>query len=169
MAKENGNALIFSAETFDYSVIEETPLQKRKRGNPASRKQISYKNAYCAFDIETTRLADIEQSIMYIWQFQYNEYTIIGRTWEEFNLFLSRIKERLKENEFLLIWVHNLAYEFAFMAGIYEFKSEEVFATDSRKVCKCSMFNCFEFRCSYHLTNMSLDRFLKSIDLAIPN
>jgi len=40
----------------------------------------------CAFDIETTRLEDIEQSIMYIWQFSIlflddlHIDTIIGRT-----------------------------------------------------------------------------------------
>ena len=165
MASQNGHTLIYSVDTFDFSIIEKTPLQKRKRGNPASRKAISYKNAVCAFDIETTRLADIEQSIMYIWQFQFNEYTLIGRTWEEFNKLCENIKACLNENEYLLIWVHNLSYEFQFLTGIYKFKTEEVFATDSRKVCKCSMFDCLEFRCSYHLTNMSLDRFIKSMDI----
>lgn len=41
-----------------------------------------------AFDIETTRLKDIEQSFMYVWQWCFAidniAYVIIGRTWSDF-------------------------------------------------------------------------------------
>lgn len=36
---------------------------------------------------------------------------------------------------------------------------DDVFAVASRKVVKCDMWGCFEFRCSYKLTNMSLKQF----------
>lgn len=100
---------------------------------------------------------------MYIWQMQIGlNYTIIGRTWEEFFELLNRLKEHLHD-KWLVIYDHNLSYEIQYLKGLYEFENDEVFCTDSRKVMKCSMFDCFEFRCSYYLTNMSLDAFLKQM------
>ena len=49
--------------------------------------------------------------------------------------------------------------EFQFLKGIYHFFPEDVFAVASRKVVKADMWGCFEFRCSYKLTNMSLKQF----------
>ena len=100
---------------------------------------------------------------MYIWQMQIGlNYTIIGRTWEELFDLLNRLKEHLHD-KWLVIYDHNLSYEIQYLKGLYEFENDEVFCTDSRKVMKCSMFDCFEFRCSYYLTNMSLDAFLKQM------
>lgn len=100
---------------------------------------------------------------MYIWQMQIGlNYTIIGRTWEEFFDLLNRLKEHLHD-KWLVIYDQNLSYEIQYLKGLYEFENDEVFCTDSRKVMKCSMFDCFEFRCSYYLTNMSLDAFLKQM------
>ena len=59
----------------------------------------------------------------------------------------------------MLVYVHNLSYEFSFLKGVYPFDNEEVFATESRKVLKCEMYGCMEYRCSYFLTNMSLAAF----------
>ena len=146
--------------------IANIETQKRGRGNPRTRKKVYYKDVICAFDIETTRLADIEQSIMYIWMFHiHNHVTIIGRTWDELkNLFL-QIREELEDNT-LCIFVHNLSYEFQFLRAIYDFSPEEVFAVDSRKVLRCSMFeNKIEFRCSYLHTNMSLAEYTNKMDI----
>lgn len=146
--------------------IANIETQKRGRGNPRTRKKVYYKDVICAFDIETTRLADIEQSIMYIWMLHiHNHVTIIGRTWEELkNLFL-QIREELQDNT-LCIFVHNLSYEFQFLRAIYDFLPEEVFAVDSRKVLRCSMFdNKIEFRCSYLHTNMSLAEYTNKMDV----
>ena len=65
-----------------------------------------------------------------------------------------------------MIYVHNLSYEFSFMKGIYQFESDNVFCTNLRKVLKCEMFEHFEFRCSYMLTNMSLSTFTKRMGVA---
>lgn len=157
--------MTYTVKNFPYWKIYNAEIQKRQKGNPSTKRKRLYKNLICAFDIETTRLDDIEQSIMYIWQFQIEDYTIIGRTWEEFKTLCANICKRLKEHEYIVIWVHNLAYEFQFLSGIYDFTQEEVFATDARKVCKCVMCDHIEMRCSYHLTNMSLAKFLKSMDI----
>ena len=146
--------------------IANIETQKRGKGNPRTRKKVYYKDVICAFDIETTRLADVEQSIMYIWMLHiHNHVTIIGRTWDELkNLFL-QIREELQDNT-LCIFVHNLSYEFQFLRAIYDFLPEEVFAVDSRKVLRCSMFdNKIEFRCSYLHTNMSLAEYTNKMDV----
>ena len=146
-----------TVDTFDYSLIRNAPVQKRRKGNQGRRNnKRMYKDLFCAFDIETTNDLSINQAYMYIWQFQINEHTIIGRSWMEFKEFLYNIRNELKENEYLMIYVHNLSFEFSFLKGIYTFDPDEVFCIEPRKVLKCQMHQHFEFRCSYLLTNMSL-------------
>lgn len=152
--------MIYNCDNFDYTLISSTRNQRRKKGNQGKRnnKRI-YKDLLCAFDIETTNDMESQQAFMYIWQFQINNITIMGRTWNEFITFLERVKDELKSEEYIVIFVHNLSFEFQFLRGIYNFNKEEVFAIDSRKVLKCEMFNHFELRCSYLQTNMSLSEF----------
>ena len=135
------------------------PLLKNRRGNPGGKKR-HYIGLTTAFDIETTLIEDINQSVMYIWQWQFStDVTVIGRTWDEFLDLQRRIKAVLPDGRWLVVYVHNLSYEFQFLKGIYEFVPDDVFAIASRKVVKCDMWGCFEFRCNYKLTNMSLKQF----------
>lgn len=152
---------IKNCNTFDYSIVKNYDVIKTRY----KRNKKQYLNVICAFDIETTRLIEIEQSIMYIWQVQFGEHTIIGRYWEEFNLFIDNLIQQLDEDVKIIFFVHNLSYEFSFLKGIYKFKSDEVFCTDKRKVLKCDMKGHIEFRCSYFLTNMSLEKFLKKYNV----
>lgn len=124
------------------------------------KKSRSYLNIVTAFDIEASRLPDIEQAFMYIWQMQIGDTTVIGRYWDEFFGLLKRISDQIRGEHWLCCFVHNLSYEFQFLKGLYDFAPDEVFCMDSRKVLRCDMFDCIEFRCSYLLTNMSLSQFL---------
>ena len=135
------------------------PKVKNRKGNPAGKKR-HYIGITTAFDIETTLIDDIEQSVMYIWQWQFGEdYTVIGRTWDEFLDLQDGIKKSIPADYWLVVYVHNLSYEFQFLKGIYSFTPDDIFAVASRKLIKCDMWGCFEFRCSYKLTNMSLKQF----------
>ena len=135
------------------------PMVKNRRGNPAGKKR-HYVGITTAFDIETTLIDDIQQSVMYIWQWQFGtDYTVIGRTWDEFLDLQDRIKRVLPAGSWLVVYVHNLSYEFQFLKGIYQFVPDDIFAVASRKLIKCDMWGVFEFRCSYKLTNMSLKQF----------
>ena len=135
------------------------PLLKNRKGNPGGKKR-HYIGITTAFDIETTLIDDIQQSVMYIWQWQFGEdYTVIGRSWDEFLDLQKRIKAVLPDDRWLVVYVHNLSYEFQFLKGVYSFLPSDVFAVASRKVVKADMWGCFEFRCSYKLTNMSLKQF----------
>lgn len=155
---------LYTVDTYNYTRIQNLPCLHDTRSNKGSKKAKGYKNCLCAFDIETTRLEDIEQSIMYIWQFSIlflddlHIDTIIGRTWTEFELFLDNLMND-DNYAYYMIFVHNLSYEFQFLRGIYTFSPDEVFAIKSRKILKCEMLGRFEFRCSYLQTNMSLNTF----------
>ena len=156
-------------------------VPKPKRNMSKDKKRII--DAYCAFDIETSTvwlnddrsLFDVH-SFMYIWQFQIEEHTVIGRTWSEFMSFLhclSMVLFKLQkhyntvEEPKLIIWVHNLSYEFAFLSGIYKFENEDVFFRDVRKPIYCRMFQHFEFRCSYIQTNLSLSALTKQMGVPV--
>lgn len=156
--------MIYNIDTFDYSIIKNTPCQKRRRGNQGKREnKRKYKNLFCAFDIESTNDQELQQSFMYIWQCQIEDYTIIGREWSEWLIFCERACEQLQQDEYIMIYVHNLSYEFSFLKGIYGFTPEEVFCIQPRKVLKCEMMDHIEYRCSYLLTNMNLATFTKKM------
>lgn len=134
----------------------ERVIKKRYRQPPTK-----YKDTVIAFDIETSRL-DGDQSIMYIWQAQVEDLTIIGRSWEEFEDLLSAIRSGLTVTERVIIWVHNLSYEFSFLKGIMDF--DHVFAVKPRKPLYAVSDN-IEFRCSYMLTGLSLEKFLEQMEV----
>ena len=149
---------LVNVNDFDISVMDSIPMLKAPKGNRGGNKS-KYIDIVAAFDIEATNIDSLQQAVMYIWQLQIgNNWTIIGRTWDEYFDLLIRMKEHLKAN--MVIYVHNLSYEFSFLKGLYGFDKDEVFATDSRKILKCTMFDCYEYRCSYFLSNMSLAEFL---------
>lgn len=157
----------YGIQNFPYDRLAAVPFLKRKRGNQGAKAENRrvYRDIVTAFDIETTRLEDVEQSIMYIWQWHfYGIGTVFGRTWDEFNEFCRRIVEI--SDIWLVVYVHNLSFEFQFVSGIYNFEPEEVFAVKSRKVLKCDMMSVFEFRCSYLHSNMSLDEYTKKMKVA---
>lgn len=155
---------INTIDSFDYTIIAAAPCQKRRQGNQGRKNdKRKYKDLFCAFDIETTNDMKLEQAYMYIWQFQIEDQTIIGRTWMEFKEFLRNCRMQLKQDEWLMIYVHNLSFEFTWLKGLYKFKPDEVFSIESRKVLRCTMWEHFEIRCSYLLTNMNLDNFTKKM------
>lgn len=134
---------------------------KKKRGNPGGKNK-RYIDCVCAFDVETSTIWEVEQSFVYLWQFSFNnDFVIYGRTIEEYRIFCEQMKEYLlKKKMYLVVYVHNLAYEIQFLSGIYDFGEDEIFAVKSRKVIKAEMLNCIEYRCSYALSNMGLGAYL---------
>lgn len=150
-------------EQFDYEWFRSLELQKRKRGNQSSSQKYYYVDIITAFDIETTYIKEIDNSVMYIWQWQFGDKcTVIGRSWYELRLFLAELKEILQDNK-LVIFVHNLSFEFQYLSGVFDFAPEDVFCMDHRKILKATLNTSFEFRCSYLQTNMSLRSFCEKM------
>ena len=123
-----------------------------------SSKKPKYYREVCAFDIETTTLVKYEQAFMYIWQFAIEDVVIYGRTWEEFLKLLTYLNTF--HDGYIYVGVHNLSYEFQFLKGIIPF--DDVFAMDRRSILSARSGQ-LEFHCTYKLTNMTLDRFIKSV------
>lgn len=150
--------MVYNFDGFPFDKLQFKPLPRRS-GETGST---YYADVICAFDIETSTIEinGEPQSFMYVWQFAIGNMVCVGRTWGEFKAFLYHVRQRLGDLK-LCVFVHNLSYEIVFLAGIYKFKDYEVFCTESRKVLKATMFNRFEFRCSYKMTNLSLDALCK--------
>lgn len=122
---------------------------------------IKYANIESAFDIETTStvIHKTEKfAFMYEWTFgiKDNNYIWYGRTWEEFIELCKALQEKyeLSTEKRLIVYVHNLSFEFQFMRKYFEWVS--VFATDERKPIKALCTYGIEFRDSYILSGYSL-------------
>lgn len=101
-------------------------------------------------------------AFMYHWQFCLEDEVVFGRTWEEFVLLLKSLEQNmnLSLKNRLVVWVHNLSFEWQFMRNFLEF--EDGFFLEERKPAKIVTKSGIEFRCSYILSNMSLSKFCQN-------
>lgn len=102
-------------------------------------------------------------AIMYIWQLGINGTVILGRTWGEFITVMNRLSERLQltADKRLIIYVHNLSYEFQFLRNRFEWY--KIFSLDARKPLYAITDTFIEFRCSYLLSGYSLENLSKQL------
>ena len=123
-----------------------------------------YLNIESSFDIETTTVNLGSRSdpdyvgFMYHWQFAIRDICIFGRYWDEYMLLLEWLEQilELSDNKRLVIYSHFAAYEFQFLRNfIYV---ENTFCRKKRVVIKAQFNHCFEMRCSWALSNMSLGK-----------
>lgn len=154
----------------DYNIILDAVAEVKRHGVLRKNRRYYY-SSFATMDIETSKIpAGIDEkkgethyeAITYSIALYIGGYCILSRTWDEYNKLIVRLTELLNisNKQTLVIYVHNLPYEFQFMRNFM--KIEEVFATAPRKVVKC-LGDMFEYRCSYKLTNMGLARFCESI------
>lgn len=159
--------IIYTPLTFNY-IDTLNNLKAKGSCNRKTKNGINYLyNDFATFDIETTSVYPKNKSedfepyaFMYIWQFYIDGKIIIGRTWEEFITFIDNLTIALETDAelHLVVYVHNLPFEFQFMRNFLEFS--DVFCTDKNKPLRAITTNGIEFRCSYKLSNMSLDKFI---------
>ena len=141
--------------------INDTPRVKRAGGNPGTRDTREIVNTICTFDIEATNDSAVGAAYMYIWKLYICGEIISGRTWEDYCELMDEISMELAgEDARMIIFVHNLSYEFQFLKSIFDFLPENVMYVKSRKILKATWRN-IEYRCSYLLSNMSLEEFTR--------
>lgn len=103
---------------------------------------------------------------MYIWQWGFSEdLVLIGRDWDSFRSMVDLLRLYSERRGFdrLVVYDHNLSYEFQFVKGIWSFSDpRDVFVMDSRKILRAIVGVC-EFRCSFIHSNMSLDKFTTAV------
>ncbi len=144
--------------------LSNKPLAKYSQFCKAN-KSLRHRDIINAFDIETSNVGD-NQSIMYLWQFQLDlDYTILGRYWDEYKLFIDCMADCLSAGESIVVYVHNLSYEIVFLTGVFDFKSEDIFFIKSRKCLKALYRKRIEYRCSYMLSNKPLYLLLKDMNV----
>ena len=121
-----------------------------------------YYNHPVSFDIETSSFYEENEkrAIMYAFTFNINGFTIIGRTREEFLYILdkwsSNIKKSLGDRVRVLIYVHNLSYEFQWIRK--RLKWSKLFFNEDRQPLKAiTEDTIFEFRCSLMLSGYKLE------------
>ena len=146
--------------TFDYESFYRIPLLKHGKNESRNQRKNDYLNCIMTLDIETTRLDYIKQSILYIWQVCLNGHSVIGRSLPELKIFLDKLCLYSDNRTKIMCFIHNLSFEFHHLRQIIHF--EEVFSVDKRRPVK-ALYKNIEFRCSYILTNSSLDAFLKKM------
>ena len=126
-------------------------------GYPVVGTRDCYYNVPAAFDIETSSFRKMGEkyATMYLWSLCINGSTLLGRTWEEFNDVIDFLEEHLRTRKVhLIIYVHNLGYEFQFMRKW--FRWTKVFSVKERRPIHAIMTNGIEFKCSYILSNYAL-------------
>lgn len=119
-------------------------------------KRVEYYNVPAGFDIEVSsfyqgeKKPENKRGIMYIWQFGIFNLVTTGRTWKEFEVLISMVQKilSLNENRRLVVYVHNLPYEFQFIRKHFDW--EEVFILTERKPVYATTGG-IEFRCSLKL------------------
>ena len=132
--------------------------------------RIEYFNIPASFDIETTSFIaskdengePVKAATMYIWQLGLNGTVIYGRTWDEFDNVINELVDylELSSKRHLLIYVHNLGYEFQFIRKRFEW--DKVFAIKQRRPVY-AICGGIEFRCSLFLSNYSLEYIGKNL------
>lgn len=141
--------------------IETVLFQKRKE-------KFEYLNIEAGFDIETSSEYALGEKVahMYIWMFGIgmDNEVYYGRTWFEFLECMQLVRETFDltpDGRRLVIYVHNLSYEFQFIKHYFQWA--EVFAMAKGSVLKALTTDGFEFRCSMKLSGSSLANVAKNL------
>ena len=179
----------FDFEKLHDEIEKDGLIKKTIRKDDKTKEDLYYSNTIFTLDIETTSYFITEQNeimmfdetldnefykttrkqaLMYIWMFGINDIVIYGRTGDELKQFIDKLnKELIYDNIIIhkIIYVHNLGFDFHFIQnwlGVHW----DVFAREPNKPITAKD-EYIEFRCSYFLTNMSLDNFAKTYKLNV--
>ena len=157
-----------------YTVRELDLLRFNLDCKESKKRGITYLDIPCAFDIETTNIFEKDEqgniitdnfrpyAFMYHWQFCIDTEVCFGRTWREFLTLLDNLTTRmsLDNRRRLVIYVHNLSFEFQFMRRFVNVI--DGFYKEDRQPLKIVIEGGIEFRDSYVLSNMNLAKFCEN-------
>ena len=155
-------------QDFDLEELNDINIGIVSKFDNYSKTVKKYFNIESAFDIETSSvMLENEQkfAFMYEWTFGIKDKNFIcyGRTWEEFKDLCRQLQEYflLDSEHILVVYVHNLSYEFQFMRKYFNWL--DVFAVDERKPVKALCSYGIEFRDSYILSGYSLEKLAENL------
>lgn len=166
------SAPVFDYKDFPFEIFMGAPVLSKKG---KTNDHIQYINLACSFDIEATTILTSEPAyaFMYQWQYCIEDYVFMGQTWEQFiefsellknrlNLYISSDDNRQLNGRSLVTYIHNFSYEFQFMRY---FLGELVnpLITDKYSPLLIHTRAGHTYRCSYRLSNKSLEAFTKGL------
>lgn len=144
-----------------------------------NKQKCVYSDTIYTFDIETTSLFLLDGvwtvfdysrpkedyshedteiiAVPYIWQFGIEDTIYYGRDFMDFESILLQLSDETIRK---IIWIHNLQFELQFLENIFEkYTIVDMCARDVRKPISFVIEELnIEFRCSYMLTNLSLEK-----------
>ena len=143
----------------EYQISSDVKLNKVAKFGRRNKKGVRYLNCACSYDIETSSFILHGQKCanMYVWAFAFEDTIIIGRTWTEFLILIDKFRAlyQLDPNNRMIVYVHNLGYEFQFFRHYFNWIS--VFASAVREPIYAVTENGIEFRCSLIASGYSLE------------
>ncbi len=163
MIRSYKNYTIYSSDEYQFPFVK-TYISKR-----AHRKTLC--SIPITLDTETSHdhtYNILSKCWIYQWAICIDMDIIVGRTPTELVYFLRRIASELNGDR-KIIFVHNLKYDWDYMKDylLEAFGAPQMLAVASHNIISCSYDNGLEFRCSYKLSQKSLDKWGK--DLGVEN
>lgn len=115
----------------------------------SKREKHKFSGLVGAFDTETSTctIGEAKYAFMYVWQFAVEGVAVYGRTWDELREFLANLRADLHlSSEYkLIVYVHNLKYDFQFFKNQLNLEGDFI-ARDSRTIIKMTIQDCIELR-----------------------
>ena len=162
---------------LNFSQLKDTTIGRCKKKTKSGMR--TYSNTIYTFDIETTSLFKVNGkwdvfnydlpkesyshdsgdiiAIPYIWMFGIEDICYYGRNFFDFEKVLLSISSTYLTK---IVWIHNLQFELQFLQNIFDkYTITDMTARDIRKPISFYVKELnIEFRCSYMLTNLSLEK-----------
>lgn len=143
--------------------ITEYERFEHKLVKKSSKSDTQYLDMFATYDSETSNITIDDKSYtwVYQWAIYIDKQCIAGRKISEFIDFLNHLINvyALNSKRLLVIYVHNLSFDATFFIDILNSISEvKCLWLDSHKLLTLK-WKGIEFRCSYKLSNMSLDKY----------
>lgn len=142
------------------------------------RGKLSYIKDYIALDTETSHtelvydkkgklIKDKVEGWIYQWAFATASDLVNGRTPSQLVEAIDNIIEKLEVNKEkrLVVYVHNLGYDNTYLMPFFidVYGLPKIIANDKRKVISLTFENGLVFKCSYKLSNKSLEKWGKDL------
>lgn len=120
----------------------------------------SYLPHVVSFDIETSSFIHEGEKFAGVWhtQTRIEDAVFNHRSLQDWSEWLKQVAEAMGTtvDNRLVIYVHNLSYEWQFIKQAFEWYAEDFFALNERKIARAVTVEGVEFRCTYLISNRSL-------------
>lgn len=155
----------------DYPELSQAFREIVSRETYARKNKPSICSDFATLDTETTSIArltdwnntETDIGFIYLVQLHVSGKNFIFRTIYDFKDAIEAvvIPQLQEADASVVIYVHNLSFEFQFLKSVISIK--DVFALKNRRIAKVTAYDgAIEFRCSYLLSNMSLEKFTEN-------